>query len=103
MLPEMDNQNWQLISPLVYESAAAGKTVTVPAGFITDFVSFAPLKNIGQRAAVVHDFLYSLPEFDRGIADEVLKEALESVGVSAILAIDMFVAVRAFGGSHKAK
>ena|ERR1017187_4736661 len=102
-LPETSSAVWFLLSPLVYESDVYGGAITVPVGFITDFVSFEPLKNIGQRAAVIHDFLYSLSDFDREMADEILHEALESVGVNNVLADEMFAAVRLFGGSHKAK
>jgi hypothetical protein len=101
MLPETENQNWMLISQLVYDSAVANQRIIVPIGFVTDFVSFAPLKNIGQRPAVIHDYLYSLHDFDRELADKVLREALENVGVSDELADAMFEAVRLFGASHK--
>lgn len=103
MLPEADEQNWVLTAPLVYQSDVMGVTITVPAGFVTDFVSFEPLKHLGQRPAVVHDYLYSCPDVERGIADDVLREALESVGINHLLAWDMFIAVRLFGASHKAK
>ncbi len=103
MLPEMDNQNWQLIAPLVYQSDVFGGEITVPEGFITDFVSFEPLKNLGQRPSVVHDWLYASPVFDREMADDILKEALECVGVNGLLAENMFIAVRIFGASHKAR
>jgi hypothetical protein len=101
MLPEMDDQNWMLIGQLVYQSDILDKTIIVPVGFITDFVSFGPLKNLGQRPAVVHDLLYSTEGFDRELADKVLREALECVGVEQALADAMFIAVRAFGGGHK--
>lgn len=99
MLPESDATRWMLLSPLVYESAQAG-IITVPPGFITDFVSFEPLKDIGQRPAVVHDYLYTTGVVSRRTADEVLLEALESVGVDDALALAMFNAVRLFGASH---
>lgn len=100
LLPEGGDPRWQLIEPLVYSSAILG-TVTVPAGFITDFVSFAPLKNVGHRAAVVHDYLYSCGDVERETADLVLKEALELTVSDEALIENMFVAVRLFGGGHK--
>lgn len=102
LLPETDKTVWQLITPLVFASTVMGCDIAVPAGFVTDFVSFEPLKNIGQRPAVIHDYLYSCTDVDRKLADQVLREALESVGVDEALAQSMYAAVRLFGGSHKA-
>jgi hypothetical protein len=99
MLPESDATRWMLLSPLVYDSPLAGM-ITVPTGFITDFVSFEPLKDLGQRPAVVHDYLYTTGTVPRETADEVLLEALQSVGVDDALARAMFDAVRLFGASH---
>jgi membrane glycosyltransferase len=96
-LPETISAVWMLLEPLVYESDVFGGTITVPAGFVTDFVSFTPLKNIGQRGAVIHDFLYSCGDFDRDMADAVLKEALEYSGINPELAGNMFAAVQLFG------
>jgi len=102
LLPEHNGEpRWQLITPLVYQSDVMGRTISVPEGFITDFVSFVLLKNVGHRASVVHDYLYSASNIDRKLADEVLKEALEITGVDDTLCDAMFDAVRLFGGSHK--
>jgi len=101
MLPEMDDQNWMVITPLVYFSDRMGDFIRVPEGFITNFVSFDALKNVGQRAAVVHDFLYSCNDVPRELADDIFKEALLSVGVDGVLAKAMFRAVRLFGGGHR--
>lgn len=101
MLPETEGgARWMLLAPLVYDSETLG-TVVVPAGFVTDFVSFEPLKDVGQRAAVVHDYLYSDHGTPRETADTVLREALLVVGVDAMLADAMYDAVRLFGASHK--
>ena len=99
--PEGGEPKWALIAPLIYSSDVMGCEIVVPATFITDFVSFEPLKNVGHRAAVVHDYLYSCGDVDRKVADQVLKEALEVVGVDALLADSMYDAVRLFGGGHK--
>ena len=101
MLPEMSDQKWMLISPLKYYSEKLQYTVEVPENFLTDFISFGPLKGLGQRPAVVHDFLYSVKGFDRSIADDVFKEALELVGVGTIRAYFMFLAVRLVGWKYK--
>ena len=102
LLPENDGgPRWQLITPLVYQSDVMGYTIMVPAEFITDFVSFALLKNVGHRASVIHDYLYSCSNVDREMADRVLDEALDVSGVPDALADAMFDAVRLFGGGHK--
>jgi hypothetical protein len=81
-----------LIWPLVYDSDALGYPVTVPSGFRTDLASIPrPLWNIlppigrYDRAAVVHDLLYQrrTAGVDRGLADVVLREAMEVCGVGA--------------------
>lgn len=101
LLPETDQPVWQLVEPLQYRSDVAGVIIEAPAGFVTDFVSFSPLKNVGQRPAVIHDYLYSCFNVDRQLADAVLREALRAVGVDAVLAETMYEAVRLFGDGHR--
>lgn len=59
-----DDKTWILQEPLVYESDLLG-TITIPAGFVTDFASVPRVPLIysfyGDRAhreSVVHDLLY---------------------------------------------
>lgn len=101
LLPESSKTRWMLISPLRYQSDVMSCAIEVPLGFITDFVSFEPLKDMAQRPAVIHDFLYSCPDVDREIADKVLREALACVGVDESIREAMYIAVRIFGGEHK--
>jgi ubiquinone biosynthesis protein Coq4 len=77
------------------------REIVVPADFVTNFVSFAPLKYVGIRAAVVHDFLYCCSNVDRRMADKVLLEALHVVKVRETLAHEMFIAVRACGSAFR--
>lgn len=98
---------WQLDAPLAYYSLILGRLVTIPAGFKTDFASVPRLPivylaagNKGNRAAVVHDWLYSTQCVDRGTADRVLREAMLSCGYSDMLANSFYLAVRTFGESH---
>lgn len=58
-----------------------GVTITVPAGFATDFNSVPRLfrwmvsRTDGVEGAVVHDYLYNTPDiYSRGWADDVLNE-----------------------------
>jgi hypothetical protein len=101
MLPESSDQLWQLVEPLRYYSAILRREIEVPADFVTNFVSFAPLKYTGIRAAVTHDFLYCCSNVKRITADRILLEALHSVEVPEILAHEMYIAVRAFGGGFR--
>jgi hypothetical protein len=98
---------WALTKPLIYRSDLLGRRLTVPATFQTDFASVPRLPVVylaaggrGDRAAVVHDWLYSTQCVDRSTADRVLREALLASGYSDMLANTFYVAVRTFGGSH---
>ena len=96
---------WRVTAPLVYQSDVAGKTITVPVGFLTDFASVPRLPFIwlvagdcGHEAAVVHDWLYASHEVDRKMADLVFGEALEVSGQPTWRAMLMWLGVRV-GGS----
>jgi hypothetical protein len=95
---------WKLNTPLRYQSNAASDVIEVPAGFITDFatvprvpVAYLLFDGYGDRAAVIHDFLYRTGTFSRTICDRVFYEALLSDGVSRWRASMMYAAVRVFG------
>lgn len=100
---------WRLTSPLSYQSDVAGLTITVPAGFVTDFASvpripmiFDWLGDRGNLAATVHDFLYTAPHplGSRALADAVLHEALLVQGVGADEAEAIYLGVRVGGAAH---
>jgi hypothetical protein len=95
---------WKLLAPLAYESVLLGRTVIVPAGFVTDFasvprlpVAFLLAGNCGHEAAVVHDWLYTSHEVDRATADAVFREALRADGDPAWRAWLMWAGVRVGG------
>lgn len=74
---------WRLLAPLRYESKLLGRMIEVPADFITDFASVPRLPLVylaaggrGNKAAVIHDWLYTTQEVARSIADSVLAEAM---------------------------
>lgn len=97
---------FQLLAPLAYQSDMLRDTITVPAGFHTDFASVPRLPIIylteggkGNKAAVVHDWLYSSGNVDRKTADEVLREALIASGYSRFTANLFYAAVRVGGTS----
>ena len=112
LVDEIDNIH-VLLSPLVYWSDLLGCTVTVPAGFRTDFAStprwpgaYLVLGGKGARAAVIHDALYSglmLPSgriCTRLEADQVLREALAASGYGRLVQSLMYAGVRVGGESH---
>ena len=101
---DIDNHFWQLLSPFVVE--IEGGLINVPTGFITDFASVPRLPitymlfgNIGHRAAVVHDYLYSTGETSREYADEVFKLLLIKEGVGSLRANIMYAGVRIAGNA----
>lgn len=99
---------WQLTAPLVYQSDIAGRTIIVPSGFVSDFEScpriplaFWLFGELAHAAAVVHDFLYTVPTImPRSMADAVLKEACIVSGVSKWRAYGVWLGVRLGGGAH---
>ncbi len=104
----LDDGNWRLIAPLVYQSDVAEQTFTVPAGFVTNFASVPRIIGIyelcgdtSSEAATVHDFLYSAPHpVARSVADAVLKEASAVTGVARWRRVLMWMGVRVGGSSH---
>lgn len=99
---------WRLLSPLVYQSDVAGITLTVPAGFVTDFASipripliFDWLGDRGNLAATLHDWLYTKPHPlpSRDMADEVLHEALVAQGIGLLEAESIYLGAR-LGGEN---
>lgn len=95
---------WSLLSVFMYESDVLGKTVVVPAGFVTDFasvprvpVAFLLAGDSGHEAAVIHDWLYYTHEVTRSQADAAFREALVAGGESWRSWL-MWAAVRLGGG-----
>ncbi len=71
-----------------YQSDAAGRTFTVPVGFFTDFASvprlgiiYAMLGDTAHEPACVHDWLYYSAILSRYMADAVLLEAMNVIGL----------------------
>jgi hypothetical protein len=98
---------WELLEPLGFVSAVAGRTVMAPIGHTTDFCSvprvplvYEMLGNRARRAGTIHDRLYVTHELTREMADNVLYEMLVNDGVDACEAEHFRLAVRMFGGSH---
>ena len=100
---------YKLLAPLVYVSDALASTITVPAGFITDYASVPRLPLVflvtgdkAHEAAVIHDWLYTTHahegrEVSRELADRVFREAVAVAEESATLAGLMYAGVRLGG------
>lgn len=98
---------WRLTAPLVFQSNILGQTITVPAGFVTDFASVPRLPFVylaeggkGEKAATLHDWAYTSQFVSREQADALLREALLACGYSSFTAGLFYAAVRVGGGSH---
>lgn len=84
-----DGTNFMLVNPLYYEIKRTGKTITVPAGFVTDFASvpwyarwFISVLGKHSIPAIVHDYLYWEQRCTRTQSDEILREAMEEYSSS---------------------
>jgi hypothetical protein len=51
LLNKDGRQLWRVVSDFSYESCVAGVTITVPEGFITDFVSVPPIPLVYDKLA----------------------------------------------------
>lgn len=101
---------WRLLEPLVFDSAVAGRWITVPKGFVHDGESISLMLRglTGRdclRAGTVHDFLYGVHAIDgqpieRDLADLVYEEAAIVEGLDPVFARQRYNAVHAYGGSH---
>lgn len=99
-------QLFTLVLPLVYENKKY--TITVYSGFEFNGASIpqalwsivgCPMGGLYSAAACLHDALYTSKLFDRKTCDKFFYEAMISCGVDKATAIEMYLAVRAFGQS----
>jgi hypothetical protein len=106
---------WTLLHEFWYHHAPTETidldvTVTVPAGFMTDFASVPRLPliyyvcgNQAHEASVVHDYLYSLdsmPLVDKNTADRIFYDAMIEMGLDRHIARMMYDGVVIGGESH---
>lgn len=78
-----------LRSELTYFSEILGYMIVVPEGFKTDLGSIPqvlqgvfPKDGKAMYGYILHDYLYQVGIESRSISDDVLEEAMESLGVS---------------------
>ena len=102
--PLPDGKQWALCAAFGYRSDLTGARIVVPEDFITDFASIPePLQAlypVWQRygaAAIIHDFLYWSQRMTRDVADSVLREAMQVLGVDEHTVNTIYLAVRMGG------
>ena len=110
---QTDRRTYTLLADLVLADEDE-RTITVPAGFVTDFASikvlhnaflfvlFALVSGYGNYAATVHDWLYFGGQLSRKEADAVLYRALRAEGVARWRAWLFWAGVR-LGGAKQYK
>lgn len=98
-----DGHNITLLEPLVYVTEA-GETITIPAGAESDGAStpqviWNQLPPFGTYwlATVLHDFLYRLSSKTQLECDDLLFEAMCSLGVSKFAREAIYAGVRVGG------
>ena len=108
---QTDRRTYTLLADLVLADENE-RTITVPAGFVTDFASikvlhnaflfvlFALVSGYGNYAATVHDWLYEHGSMTRKQADAVLYRALRAEGVARWRAWLFWAGVR-IGGAKQ--
>ena len=103
--PDTTNTNWILLEDMQYEIGNSKITITVPAGFVTDFASIPkPLWSFGlsphgkySRAAIIHDYLYWSQVCTKQQADRIMVLAMKESHVDFIDEAAVFRAVDIFG------
>lgn len=99
-------RRWQLLAPFEYHvgSFPSKQVITVPAGTVTDLASvprllwviFPPTGRY-DKAAIIHDHLYTTKARPRAEVDRIFLEAMQVLGVGKITRTLMYWAVRCFG------
>jgi hypothetical protein len=100
----LDGETSLLARAYHYELGRSGRSIEIPAGFVTDFTSiprklrsFLDSHGRYSRAAVVHDFLYWAQPCSRGQADNILMIAMKQSGVPADQRYVIYKGVDLFG------
>ena len=110
--PEQETPVFKLLTPFVFLSDFLlnhGQlwTIEVPVGFETDFASVPRFPiiwdiagGVGNKAATIHDYLYTEHTYDRMLCDRVFREALKVEGVGTIKRNLMYASVRILGQAY---
>ena len=99
----LNDKDFRLSAPLIYQSDVAQRTIEVPAGFVTDFASFriGMLQiYIAKEGAVLHDYGYRTPGYiSKALIAKVFLEAMKVTGIPWWRRQILYWAVRLFGSS----
>ena len=105
LVDTVDGRNFTLMEDLVYVSEA-GITYTAPKGSQTDGASTPPvlwptIPPFGKYwlAAVLHDWAYRYSDLTKQECDWLIKEAMKSLSVDALLADTIYEGVNVGGWS----
>jgi hypothetical protein len=98
---KLEDDFWVVFMP--FSARVGDRTITVPAGYVTDFASVPRLPlayllagNTAHKSAVLHDYLYARGR-GRKFADKVFLGAMEAEGIPGWRRRLMYAAVRLFG------
>lgn len=102
----LDNGKWEITEAFTYDRGrlGSGDAITVPIKFQTDGASvpralwwlFPPMGKYG-KAAVLHDYCYTIQEYTRMESDDILIEAMDALKVNWLTQSVIYRAVRMFG------
>ncbi len=104
-----DGRNMVLLEEITY-TARDGRVITIPAGSASDGASTPPalwptLPPFGRYwpAAFLHDYLYRCSDLPKALCDDLLLEAMQSLGVEALEARVIYEGVHYGGASSFAE
>lgn len=102
---DVDDRYSMLTEPLVWKIGKTGRTIVVPAGFVTDYASIPPgvrafigKRGRHSRAAVVHDFLYWSQLCSRAQADNLMLIGMKEDDAGALRSWAIHTGVDLGGG-----
>ena len=100
------DRRFRVLEGFVFIPIDGKSIIRVPEGFVTDFASiprffwrmWPPVGGDYDKAAVVHDYLYDNPgDRTRVECDDVLKDAMETLGVGRFTRFCIYRGVRLGG------
>ena len=102
----LEHEKWEILTQFEYHvgSYPSDDVIRVPAGFVTDLASvprmlwsILPPHGEYAKAAIIHDYLYTIGLCSKQYADNVFLEAMTVLGVAMWRRKLMYWAVRLFG------
>jgi len=98
---------WEGVERFGFQSDVAKMTIWAEIGARSDFcsvprvpIAYELLGNRARKSGYIHDEIYRSHIVPREMADKVLHEMLLLDGVGPFEAMEFYLAVRQFGGSH---